>query len=206
LARNENASLDARHVFVAAKTGGGKSQMLRRLVKPYKRLVAWDPDNDLKAAGKAYSNKTDFIKAFIKVMDHGGSVRWAGEDDIEHFEWFMSAVWTALDGNKLLAVVVEEAADVGLKAQLVGYHRKVWVRGRKYGAVCFVATQRVQNVPKAFMTQAAVTYLGQHMAADEEYLLKALRIKKQIFSVLKPLEFYQTIDSERVKVKIPYVK
>ena len=203
MATNENKSLSNRHCFVSAKTGGGKSQLLARIPKGAKRLVVWDPDKDHKV--RHVTDKRVFLKALQAVMRSGGRIGWAGADDKDTFEWFMQCIWAALDGGTDLYVLVEEAADLDLGQKMPTWTGKVWRRGRKYGAILLVGTQRIQEVPKAFITQAANIYIGQHSANDQHYVKRHTGIDPRMVNSLNPLQFYKISGGEAERITIKYV-
>jgi hypothetical protein len=203
LAKNPNTALPNRHKFITAITGGGKTQAIKNLVKSSKRAVFWDPDNDHKC--HHHKDKQAFLVALKTIMVKGGRIGWNGDDDDATFEWFMMAVWAALDGSKLLDVIVEEAADVGLKQSMPKWTGKVWRRGRKYGAVLIVGTQRVQEVPKAFITQAAETYIGIQRANDQHYIKRQTGLEPAKMGALDPLNFYKEVKDSFEKVTFKYI-
>tara|TARA_R110000744_G_scaffold101577_2_gene195795 strand:- start:1295 stop:1909 length:615 start_codon:yes stop_codon:yes gene_type:complete len=203
LAKNPNTALPNRHKFITAITGGGKTQAIKNLVKSSKRAVFWDPDNDHKC--HHHKDKQAFLVALKTIMAKGGRIGWNGDDDDATFEWFMMAVWAALDGSKLLDVIVEEAADVGLKQSMPKWTGKVWRRGRKYGAVLIVGTQRVQEVPKAFITQAAETYIGIQRANDQHYIKRQTGLEPAKMGALDPLNFYKVVKDSFEKVTFKYI-
>jgi hypothetical protein len=203
LAKNPNTSLPNSHKFITAITGGGKTQAIKNLVKASKRAVFWDPDNDHNC--KHFADKQAFINALKLVMSRGGRIGWNGDDDETTFEWFMMCVWAALDGTKILDVIVEEAADVGLKQSMPKWTGKVWRRARKYGGVLIVGTQRVQEVPKAFITQAAETYIGIQRANDQQYIKRQTMLEPKLMGALDPLNFYKVVKDSFEKVTFKYI-
>ena len=203
MAKNANKALPNAHRFITAITGGGKTQAIMNLIKLSKRAAFWDPDKDHNC--KHFTDKQAFLKALQGVMAKGGRIGWAGDDDEVTFEWFMMAIWAALDGTKLLDVIVEEAADVGLKQTMPKWTGKVWRRARKYGGILTVGTQRVQEVPKSFITQAGVTYIGIQKANDQQYIKRQTGLAPQKMGALEPLNFYKMEGDGTEKVKFKYI-
>ncbi|WP_067096792.1 hypothetical protein [Marinomonas atlantica] len=203
MAKNPDTSLPNRHKFIAAITGGGKTQAIKNLTKSSKRAVFWDPDNDHNC--RHYKDKTAFLGALKLVMSRGGRIGWNGDDDETRFEWFMMAVWAALDGTKMLDVVVEEAADLGLKQTMPKWSGKVWRRARKYGGILTVGTQRVQEVPKAFITQAGETYIGIQKANDQHYIKRQTGLPPTKMGALEPLNFYKLTGNDAQLVRFKYI-
>lgn len=204
MAKNPNLALPNRHKFISAITGGGKSQAVKNLTKSVKRCVFWDPDQEHRC--HHYSDKAQFLRALQHVMVKGGRIGWAGDDSKTCFEWFMKAIWAALDGRKLLTVVVEEAADINLGAgTMPPWTGKVWRRARKYGGILIVGTQRVQEVPKAFITQAGECYVGQQRANDQNYIKRQTGLEPKKVASLKPLSFYLMKDNSVTLKRFNYV-
>ena len=192
MAKNPNPSRHNRHCFIGAKTGGGKSQLLRNDVLPARgvRVLFWDIDTDHKCT--RYTEKGAFLAA-LKSADASGKafrIGWSGDDSPETFHWFCRAVWAVLDGSRETWIVCEEMADQGMGQKLPAFFRKLMVRGRKYGAICISTTQRCQEVPKALITQSANRYIGLHEDQDARYLQKAVGIQAEQIETLKPLTFW----------------
>lgn len=203
MAINEDSSLPNRHRFTTAITGGGKTQAIKNLTKASKRAVFWDPDNDHSC--KHYSDKQAFLVALKTVMAKGGRIGWNGDDDEKTFEWFMMCMWAALDGSKPLDIVIEEAADVGLKQSMPKWTGKMWRRSRKYGGILTVGTQRVQEVPKSFITQAGETYIGIQRANDQHYIKRQTGLAPEKMGALDPLNFYKVVKDSFEKVTFKYI-
>lgn len=192
MARNPNHDRANKHCFVAAKTGGGKSQLMRNDIIPRQgvRALFWDPDSDHYCTG--YTEKGAFLKA-LKSADASGKpfrIGWRGDDDPDTFEWFCQVAWAVLDGDRETWVVCEEMADLGMGQKMPDFFRKLMVRGRKYGAIVVTTTQRCQEVPKALITQPANRYIGLHEDQDARYLERATGLKAGEIEVLQPLTFW----------------
>jgi len=192
VAKNPQTNLQNRHCFIGAKTGGGKSQLLRNDLLPGRgvRALFWDVDTDHNAT--RFADRGAFLAA-LKSADGSGKpfrIAWTGEDDAETFHWFCRVAWAVLDGSRLTYIVCEEMADQGMGQRLPAFFRKLIVRGRKYGAIVLTTTQRCQEVPKALITQAANRYIGIHEDQDARYLERAVGIKAAEIEALEPLSFY----------------
>lgn len=193
MAINENSDLENRHCFVGAKTGGGKSQLMRNELIPASgiRAVFWDVDKDHKC--KRYYKKGPFMRA-LAAADRDGKpyrVGWSGDDSPETFMWFCECVWRLLDGSHETYVILEEMADQGMGQKLPPWLRKLIVRGRKYGAILFITTQRCQEIPKALITQPGYRYIGLHEDHDARYMYRATGIKAEELEALPPLTFFK---------------
>jgi len=191
MATNQNHDLENRHVFVAAKTGGGKSQLMRNQLIPRQgiRALFWDVDADHYCT--RYSNKGEFLRAVKAAIRKGGPFRigWNGADGAETFEWFCSVCWEVLNGQKDTWLIMEEMADLDMGQKMPPFLKKLLVRGRKYGAIVITTTQRCQDVPKMLVTQPANKYIGLHDSNDARYLGRNLGLNPDILESLKPLHF-----------------
>jgi len=208
VAKNPNTQRQNRHCWIGAKTGGGKSQLLRNDLLPRQgvRALFWDIDTDHKCT--RYTEKGAFLAA-LKSADQSGKpyrIGWSGDDDAATFEWFCRAVWAVLDGKHETYVICEEMADQGMGQRLPAFLRKIMVRGRKYGAILITTTQRCQEVPKALITQAANRYIGLHEDQDAHYLQRAVGIKALDIELLKPLNFFHKGPEGVVQIRTKYQK
>lgn len=206
MARNPQPERANRHCFVAAKTGGGKSQLMRNDLIPKTgiRALFWDVDTDHKCT--RYTEKGAFIQA-LKSADQSGKafrIGWSGADDPGTFEWFCRAAWAVLDGSRETWVVCEEMADLGMGQKMPDFFRKLMVRGRKYGAVVITTTQRCQEVPKALITQPANRYIGLHEDQDARYLQRAVGINADAIESLKPLHFFHKGPDGTARISTKY--
>ncbi|MDX1801579.1 MAG: hypothetical protein R3303_11660 [Marinobacter sp.] len=208
MAKRPNSERDNRHCFVAAKTGGGKSQLMRNELIPKAgiRALFWDVDTDHKCT--RYSNRGAFLAA-LKSADRSGKpfrIGWSGDDDPATFEWFCRAAWAVLDGERETWVICEEMADLGMGQKMPDFFRKLMVRGRKYGAIVITTTQRCQEVPKALITQPANRYIGLHEDQDSRYLERATGIRSADIETLKPLTFWHKGPDGTSKISTKYRK
>lgn len=208
MAKNPDTERSNRHCFVAAKTGGGKSQLMRNELIPKTgiRALFWDVDTDHKCT--RFHDRGAFLRA-LKAADQSGKpfrIGWSGEDNPETFEWFCRAAWAVLDGSRETWIVCEEMADLGMGQKMPDFFRKLMVRGRKYGAIVITTTQRCQEVPKALITQPANRYIGLHEDQDARYLERATGLKAAEIEALKPLTFWHKGPEGTKQVRTKYRK
>lgn len=206
MAKNEDTSLELRHVFVAAKSGGGKSQVMRNVIVPASRVraVFWDPDRDHPC--HHYSNRREFLEA-LKRGDASRKpfrVGWAGDDSQSTFLWWCEAVWRVLDGRFDTWVVTEELADLKLPQNIPKPYGRLLKRGRKYGAILVGNTQRIQEVPKTPVTGAAVLWVGVHEFQDASYLEKMTGLKADDIAAQKNLHFYRKSEGQWSQQAVKY--
>lgn len=206
MAKNEDSSLPLRSVFVTAKTGGGKSQIMRNDIIPKSGIRAffWDVDKDHNCT--RFDNKGLFLKATKAAIDSGKPFRigWSGEDSQEVFVWFCEVVRRCLDGDHDTWIVLEELADLEMGQKTLQGLGFLLKRGRKYGAIVVSNTQRVQEVPKALITQSKTVYIGLQEAHDAKYLERVLGIPAKNIENLQELSFYTKKDKEWQIVKTKY--
>lgn len=208
MARNPAPERTNNHMYVGAKTGGGKSQLMRNVLVPGRgiRAMFWDVDNDHLC--QHYTNRRAFMGA-LAAGDKSGKpfrVGWSGDDDPATFEWFCRAAWAVLDGRHDTWVICEEMADLEMGQRMPAYLRKLMVRGRKYGARVVVTTQRCQEIPKALITQPAHRYIGIHEDQDARYMERATGIKAAELEALEPLHFYHKGPEGTAKIRTQYRK
>ncbi|NIB44721.1 hypothetical protein HBA55_34395 [Pseudomaricurvus alkylphenolicus] len=208
MARNEDTSIENRHVFVAAKTGGGKSQLMRNHIVPAKgvRAVFWDPDKDHRC--NHYSNRRQFLTALAKADKARKPFRvgWCGDSDKATFAWWCDAVWRILDGEFDTWIVTEELADLDMLNRVIPAYNTLSKRSRKYGGILVGNTQRIQEVPKTFVTQAAEVWIGLHEHQDANYIEKMTGLKREEVEQLKPLSFFKKENGQWVRSGTVYRK
>jgi hypothetical protein len=206
MAQNEDSSLPVRHLFVTAKTGGGKSQIMRNHLVPAKgvRAFFWDPDKDHYC--ERYTSKKEFLNAVHKALTGGGTFRigWSGEDDQATFTWFCGVVWRCLDGDFDTYVILEELADLEMGQKTLPGLGKLLKRGRKYGAIVIGNTQRVQEVPKGLITQAKQSYIGKQSAHDAKYLSRVLGLDARLIENQENLHFFTKPEDKWIPFKSKY--
>ncbi|NIB44743.1 hypothetical protein HBA55_34505 [Pseudomaricurvus alkylphenolicus] len=205
---NEDTSLENRHVFVAAKTGGGKSQVMRNEIVPAKnvRAVFWDPDKDHRC--NHFNNRRQYLTALAKAHKARRPFRigWSGDSSKESFAWWCESVWGVLDGKFDTWIVTEELADLDMQNRTIRQYNTLNKRSRKYGGIMVGNTQRIQEVPKTLVTQSAVVWIGQHEYQDAAYIEKMTGLKKADLSALEPLNFFRKEKGEWVPAATKYRK
>ena len=208
MAKNEDSSLGVRHVFVTAKTGGGKSQIMRNDIVPKSgvRAFFWDVDCDHLCV--RFDEKGKLLRAVKSAITSGKPFRigWSGDDSQETFNWFCEVVWRCLDGDFDTYIILEELADLEMGQRALPMLGKLLKRGRKYGGIVIGNTQRIQEVPKSLITQAKTVYIGKQSAHDAKYLERILGIPARDIENLKELSFYTKPEETWVLYKTKYQK
>lgn len=207
MAINEDTSLPNRHVFVAAKSGGGKSQTMRNVLVPSQgaRVLFWDPDKDHQCTH--YTDKRKFIEAVMRADKAKKPFRigWAGDSAKDVFKWWCQVAWRILDGRFDTYLVTEELADLDMKNTVPPEYNTLSKRSRKYGGILIGNTQRIQDVPKTFVTQANELWIGLHDFHDAKYLEKITGLEAGELAALPPLSFYMRKSGGLWELKkVPY--
>lgn len=162
MAINENVNLANVHRIYLGVSGGGKSHLMKHHLKPEKRQLIWDPNNDHNAH-HFFSMRSWYANALRAVNSGAGSFRLALkiEPSPALFEQWCALVWTLLDGNRPLAIVAEEVAEVQKTA---GKAPPKWGRlatqSRKYGGRIYCTTQYAQEIDKTIVRNCQHKYVG----------------------------------------------
>lgn len=209
MAINPDPSLPNRHALVAGATGSGKSQVMRQKLLPQgfgHRVLLWDPDEDHR--GTRFTDRAAYARAVRQALASGKGFRlaWSGRGDVATFEWWCQVVWAALDGRHLTYIGIEELADVspsvGKASPAFG---ELLRKGRKYGAVLAMATQRGAEVSKTCWTQVAEKWIGQQQGGDVARMAREADVAESDLRALKPLEFFRkpagADPAERIKLR-----
>lgn len=193
MATNENTGHHNRHTLYVGCSGAGKSQALlqnKEIPARGARVLLWDIDND--HAARRYDNRRAFVAAVRAGIASGRGFRiaWSGADDPETFEWWCRVVWEALNGNRLTFVIIEELADVSPSAgKATPWFGKLLRRGRKYGAVLHMTTQRGTEISKTCYTQAGRKWIGQQEANDVRRMAQLAAVPESEVAALESLQF-----------------
>lgn len=196
MAINPNTQHENQHVMAAGCTGSGKSQVVKQKLLPKgsgKRVLLWDPDEDYRVApGCRYSERAAFARGVQNAIASGKGFRlaWSGRVDLATFEWFCRVVWAALDGRHMTYVVIEELADVSPSAGKASpAFGELLRKGRKYGAVLAMVTQRGAEVSKTCWNQVATKWIGQQQGSDVKRMAVEADVSEADVRALEPLHF-----------------
>lgn len=197
VAINPNTEHPNQHVMAAGCTGSGKSQAVKQKLLPKgngKRVLLWDPDEDHRVAPNCrFSERAGFARAvrFAIASGRGYRLAWSGRVDLATFEWFCRVCWAALDGRHLTHVVVEELADVSPSAGKASpAFGELLRKGRKYGAVMIMVTQRGAEVSKTCWNQVRWKWIGQQQGSDIKRMAIEADVAESAIRGLEPLQFY----------------
>lgn len=142
MAVNINESLDAKHVCIAADTGGGKTAAVKLLGVCGDHVAIFDIYGNYRYDGRkttkgkfnglggrrvyTFTNRHDFAKNFIEAWKSGLPfvVAYNPQPDCilnseellkfrrAELDWFSGLMWQALDGNRELYIAIEELAKL----------------------------------------------------------------------------------------------
>ena len=207
MASNANTAHQPEHAIYLAGTGGGKTTALKNnpaLPFGKGRFVFWDPDKDYYAVH--IDNLRTYMRELGKAINSGKPFRMAysppdGLDTPENFERWCRIIWAYLDGDYKTHVVVEELADVSVSS---GKSSPCWGRllrkGRKYGAVIHMVSQRPQEISKTAINQCTYKFVGiQNTSQDALHASKLAGIDIHDITNLKQLEFMVQANGQGIK-------
>lgn len=209
MAINANPSHENQFCFFVAKSGGGKSQMLRSVLPKGKaRILGWDRAMDYE--GLYFDDFKAYARAVTEAIKSGSDnfrlfYTGSGGDVIADHEQWASLVWAALDGDHLTYVVDEELAETAGSVNKARPNLgRLITQGRKFGLVHMGTTQRPQEIPKTITGNAQYIYVGQQKAANIKMYAELLELSRDDIVNLNSLEFFKYDDKEAVKVKCKY--
>lgn len=209
----ENPSLPNRHTGYIAKSGGGKSQVLKQnqdVPRSGVRMLTWDPNNDHGKHCRSYGAQQldQFYSATIAGMKSGKGFRLAlrGEQNQDYFEkYFCKLALACLDGQIPLYILIEEVAKVQRSSSQLSHNFSLLLdQSRKYGGIIHWTTQFPSQIPTDLMRGTEKYYIGNPGKFSTPEMEKRLALtaecKPADLKALKPLQFY-VADSEKSVLK-----
>lgn len=181
-----DTSQQAKIIIVTGSSGSGKSAWTKQQIKPAKRLIVWDIDDEYGdiPAIKTFESLAGLAKA-VKASKTG-KFRYVGR--FADFDGFckIAFAWGAC------TCVVEELAGVTTPAKAPeGWHTLV-SRGRKRGIHIYAITQRPSESDKTIMGNASTFHAGRmNRAGDRAYMAKEMDIPLQEINALQNLEYIE---------------
>lgn len=211
MAINQNTSHPNRNTLYLSCSGGGKSQAVyqnKEIPKSGVRLVLFDPDEDHPA--KRFYSLSEFKAALITAVKSGKGFRlaYSGDAGVKQFEAWCKMVWLILDGTKTTYIIIEELATVTETVSKATKNFGILLnRGRKYGAVIHMTTQRGTEISKTAYIQAPIKYVGIQEGADVDKMAQLCAMRTTQIKELKPLEYWRKqAGREPERVRLKYIK
>ncbi len=182
---------DGRLYVIAGASRSGKTAWTLRQVKPWPRVIVWDPEDQWSqlAGFKRISNP----KALLEACNKPGAAKLAyvaGSNLAKNFDLFAGCAfrWGRLHGGCI--VVAEELADVSNAGKAPGKWGVLVRRGLKRNISIFAISQRWAEADKTAVGNAS-EFICFRMASgdDVSYMARKTRIAIADLEGLKPLEF-----------------
>lgn len=214
MAIRQDPSLSNQHTGYIACSGYGKSQALKQnpdIPKRGARVLLWDTDEDHQC--NHYQTRPEFIRAVLAGMKSraGFRIGWAGSIDVGTFEWWSRIVWSCLDGQRELFIIIEELADVqpsvGKASEAFG---QICRKARKYNGKLHWTSQRSEEISKTVFSQTPNYYMGYpndtctRQKAEELARIARCPNGAADLYALKPLQFFHKTATESRLVTLNY--
>ena len=194
---NPDESLENRHAFICAHTGGGKTQVMKQnpyLMSKKNRQILWDTHGTFKAQ-KQFCKVADLIKWLLENYDKTAfRVAYVGKSSAFAFEKLCQAVEAITDGNKQTVLGVDELASI---SSAIGKDRSKFGdllrEQRKFNLIIIASATSPAEIPKTLIKACGYKCIGQQgYTSDAKNLAEFLQIdwRELLDTSLKPLEFY----------------
>lgn len=203
-----DVSLPNRHVLVLARSGGGKSQVLRQgldMPGPGARVLLWDTAGEHRA--QQFDTRAGFARAVSAAIGQprGFRLAFTGGVGPECFEWWCRVVWTALRGDRITWAIAEELSAVCTSAAKAGPEAaRLLNQGRKFGMVFVGTSQKPQEIAKTYYDQTAVKWIGPQIGANVQRLAREIGVSADDVAGLAELEFFRFDGARAEKRRVKY--
>lgn len=203
-----DVSLRNRHVLVLARSGGGKSQVLRQgldMPGPGARVLLWDTAGEHRA--QQYETKAGYLGAVRRAIaqPRGFRLAFTGGTGPECFEWWCRVVWTALRGDRITWAIAEELSAVCTSAAKAGPEAaRLMNQGRKFGLVFVGTSQKPQEIAKTYYDQTAVKWIGPQIGANGPRLAREIGVSADDVAGLQELEFFRFDGARAERRRLKY--
>lgn len=190
-----------------ARSGGGKSQFLKR-VPAEGRVLLWDKSHDHQA--RHYTSKAGYLAAVRDAISRNAKsfrLAYSGGTSVECYEWWCGVVWAALDGRVRTTVIVEELSEVCQSIAKASPRAAVLLnQGRKYGLLFHGTSQKPQEISKTYYDQCPIKFIGPQVGPNINRFARELGVQPSEIAALRDLEAYRWDGRQARKVAVKYKK
>ena len=184
-------------VFICGQTGGGKTELAKRIFEQIERGIVYDIGWETKLEGLGR------VVHDYKEIEMSKSNKWVLQpenENEEYFDGFCKWVFFNLDN---LMLYVEEVSDLATVHNITPHFRKILRRGRKIGIGCIMVSQQTADVNKLCISQAQhVISFYQFEKNHVEYLLKCCGLGTQYRDTILNLRDYEFFYYNQKEVKV----
>lgn len=189
-----DTSRKAEHEYICGNSGTGKSSYIKQIMKGFKRIVAFDPDDE-------YGTMPGFVRVekareLVAILKAAGAkpvkVAFVGEGKTA-FEFWCECVFQF--GTCL--AIAEEIADVTNPSKAPPAWGKLIRRGRKFGIKICAVTQRPAEADKTILSNAAYIRsfaLGRY--SDRLAISREIGLSINVMEKMIPLDWVQFARSD----------
>lgn len=188
---------DGRIVFVAGKTGCGKTEWIKREVRHAQRLLVWDSKGDFVRARRvapvySMADLHRIVVADVRAPAQSLALGWAGTVTPKVFDSFCRLAWVYLRAKRSSALVVEELADVTTPGKAPAGWGEICRKSREYGSMVYAASQRPAESDKTVLGNASLIHGGQQaFPRDRAYMAEVLDVPAADINKLLPLDWIE---------------
>lgn len=137
-------------VFIAGKTGSGKTWLARRLLDPVERLIVIDPKGTFGGKGLKVPNAFDW---FQFRRGQPGRFRILPPIVDNPLVWY-EELFERLYGYGNLTLYIDEAYEVADGNRIGKWLKALYTRGRELGIGVWAATQRPTGIPLFLISES----------------------------------------------------
>lgn len=182
---------DGSLIVVSGASRSGKTAYVRQQVKPDRRIVAWDPEDQwCRLPGWIRVTKQSDL---FRLCESGSKVRAgyvAGGNLQKEFDFWAGCVQYAGRYISPLVAIAEELADVTTPSKAPGNWGILLRRGLKRGITIYAISQRWSEADKTAVGNASQFVLFRQSSGDDvRYLSRKTRVPVADLEKLLPLEF-----------------
>ncbi|MBR9791227.1 MAG: ATP-binding protein [Gammaproteobacteria bacterium] len=182
-----DTSLKAEHEYICGNSGTGKSSYIKEIMKGYKRIIAFDPDDEYGTMpGFTRIETARELVAKLKAAGSGNfKIAFVGEGKAA-FEFWCECVFKV----GLCLAIAEEIADVTSPAKAPPAWGKLIRRGRKFGVKICAVTQRPAEADKTILSNAAfIRTFALGRFSDRQAISREIQLSINVMEKMRPLDW-----------------